>query len=283
MTALPRLLTGMAHVPEGLWRPVARAGGRAASLAPNQAVRQWQANAAVVLGRQPTRAETARAMDSWARNLVLSSQLGRWPAERLLAQVEVQAEDRERLVDLHNHGGVVVALPHMGSWDLAGAWACALGLAVSTVAERVPDFDWYVATRERLGFTVHAHDDPKVMAKLIGDARAGRMVCLVSDRAFSIGGAAVRWRCADGTHTVRLPMGPAMLARRTGATLLGCAAHFTRDGMRLAFSEPITPHGAATTVMTQDLADFFSDHVLQDVTDWHMLVPFFTDQATDWA
>lgn len=283
MTRLSRLLTGMAHVPEGVWRPTARIVGRAAALAPAQGVRQWQDNAAVVLGRPPTRSETAMAMDSWARNLVLSTQLGRWPAERLLAQVEVSPEDRNRLVDLHNRGGVVVALPHMGSWDLAGAWACALGLPVSTVAERVPDFDWYVAARQQLGFTVHAHDDPRVMAKLIGDARAGRMVCLVSDRTFTIGGAAVRWRCADGTHTVRLPMGPAMLARRTGATLLGCAAHFTADGMRLVFSDPITPHGAATTAMTQDLADFFSEQVAQNVTDWHMLVPFFDDQATDWA
>ena len=47
--------------------------------------------------------------------------------------------------------GAIVALPHMGNWDLAGAWACLTGMPVTTVAERLrPEslYDRFVAYRE---------------------------------------------------------------------------------------------------------------------------------------
>ena len=53
--------------------------------------------------------------------------------------------------------GVVLALPHMGNWDQAGAWVTGTGDPFTTVAERLkPEslFDRFVAYREGLGMEV---------------------------------------------------------------------------------------------------------------------------------
>ena len=46
--------------------------------------------------------------------------------------------------------GAVLALPHLGNWDFAGAWLARQGYTVTVVAEPVepPElFDWFVETR----------------------------------------------------------------------------------------------------------------------------------------
>ena len=47
--------------------------------------------------------------------------------------------------------GAVVALPHSGNWDLAGAWACLTGMPVTTVAEQLSEAEYaaFMAFRER--------------------------------------------------------------------------------------------------------------------------------------
>lgn len=273
MTPLSRALTLVGHCSDGLWRPLVRSVGTVVSLHPPRGMRQWQANAAVVLGRRPTRRETALATTSWARNLVESAQLGRWSTGRILHDLVVDDEHRDRLLRLHRDGGVVVALPHMGSWDFAGAWACASGMPVSTVAEEVPEFDWFVRAREALGFRVYGASQPRVLRQLQRDLADGRMVCLVGDRNLGSGGVPVLWPTPDGGRDVRIPGGAAHLARTTGATLVGAACHYEGDRMRLVVGEPVETSDLAT--MCQELADFFGTQVQRSVVDWHVLVPFF--------
>ena len=64
----------------------------------------------------------------------------------------------------------MVALPHSGNWDLAGAYAQLTGMPVTTVAEALPgpDFAAFVAFRERLGMQVLSHRDPAVIGELLG-------------------------------------------------------------------------------------------------------------------
>ncbi|MCW2639839.1 MAG: lipid biosynthesis lauroyl acyltransferase, partial [Dactylosporangium sp.] len=47
--------------------------------------------------------------------------------------------DGEELLaaDIASGRGAVVALPHAGNWDLAGAWVAATGWPITTVAERL--------------------------------------------------------------------------------------------------------------------------------------------------
>ena len=53
--------------------------------------------------------------------------------------------------------GVILALPHIGSWEWGGAFLSFVGLPMTAVAERVdpPElFDWIVRQREEMGLTI---------------------------------------------------------------------------------------------------------------------------------
>lgn len=259
------------RVPAAVWRPASLLGGHLVALRPPRPVRQWQLNARAMTGQDPTRAETARAVASWARNLFESVQLEHWSTQQVLDAVVIDPADVARLQRLHRERGVVVALPHLASWDLAGAWACLSGLPVATVAEQVPAFDRFVRAREALGMRVHGHREHLVTARLADDLREGWMVCLLADRHFGRGGVDVDWPVAGGSVRRRLPAGPAHLALATGAALVGAAGHYDGRRMRLVVSEPF--EGDDVAALTQQVADFLAGEVSRNVVDWHVLVP----------
>jgi hypothetical protein len=166
--------------------------------------------------------------------------------------------------------GTILALPHSGNWDHAGAWCTATGVPFTTVAERLrPEslYDRFVAFRESLGMEVvpltGGTRPPFVV--LAERLRAGGMLCLLSDRDLSARGIDVRFFGA----TARMPAGPAALALRTGATLLPVTLSFTPDGWHCVF-HPEVPHTDIRT-MTQQVADAFEEGIRAHPADWHML------------
>jgi len=78
---------------------------------------------------------------------------------------------------------VVIALPHMGNYDVAGIWMVQNGMPFTTVAEKLkPDslFRRFAAYRESLGMEVLALDrGEKAPAETLAKRlRAGGIVCL---------------------------------------------------------------------------------------------------------
>lgn len=126
-------------------------------------VRRLERNLArVVPDATPERlAELSRAgMRSYLRYWMESFRLPAWSAERI--RTGFAPEDVHRLTDgLAAGKGVVLALPHLANWDLAGAWVTtALNTPFTTVAERLePEtlYDRFVAYREGLGMEVLPH------------------------------------------------------------------------------------------------------------------------------
>ncbi|PID50959.1 MAG: phosphatidylinositol mannoside acyltransferase, partial [Propionibacteriales bacterium] len=120
--------------------PVLRLGIQVASfwlsMFPNKGVTTWRRNVAPLLGREPSRAETRRAVESWGRNLSQSLHLDRWSPDRINAAVTISDADLER-VESYCQKGAVFVLPHMGNWDLAGAWINQRGFPVTSVAENL--------------------------------------------------------------------------------------------------------------------------------------------------
>jgi len=123
--------------------------------------------------------------------------------------------------------GVIIALPHLGSWDVGGAWL-ALRHPVTVVVEPVRPqrlFEWMVEKRKGLGMEVVPLGPAAATA--VGRAlRQGRVVALVSDRDLSGTGVEVEF---FGERT-QLPGGPATLALRSGAPLLPAAVYIHPDG-----------------------------------------------------
>jgi lauroyl/myristoyl acyltransferase len=135
--------------------------------------------------------------------------------------------------------GGILALPHLGHWDFAGACCAALGLPMTVVAEPVepPElFDWFVASRKRIGLEVIPLG-PHAGADVSRALAANRIVCLLCDRDLVGNGVAVDFF----GETTTVPSGPATLALRTGARLLPCAAFFAADGFHVGRVAPAIP------------------------------------------
>lgn len=121
-------------------------------------------------------AELSRAgMRSYMRYWMESFRLPVWSAERVRGSVEIT--DLDLLTDgLKSGRGVVLALPHLANWDLAGAWLTrGMGVPFTTVVERLkPEslFDRFVEYREGLGMEVLPHTGGSAFGTLARRLRA---------------------------------------------------------------------------------------------------------------
>jgi KDO2-lipid IV(A) lauroyltransferase len=222
-------------------------------------------------------AELSRAgMRSYLRYWMESFRLPAWSETRIKEGFE--PEGLHHLTDgLAAGKGVILALPHLGNWDLAGAWVTRnLGVPFTTVAERLkPEtlYDRFVAYREGLGMEVLPHTGGSAFGTLARRLRAGGLVCLVADRDLSASGVEVKFF----GDTARMPAGPAILAQQAGALLLPVTLWFDATPVMkgrvhppVEVPEPGT-RAEKTSLMTQALADAFAEGIADHPEDWHML------------
>ncbi|OQR62250.1 phosphatidylinositol mannoside acyltransferase [Streptomyces maremycinicus] len=242
-------------------------------------VRRLESNyARVVPGASPERlAELSRAgMRSYLRYWMESFRLPAWSAERVGNGFE--PKDLHHLTDgIASGRGVILALPHMANWDLAGAWLTTrLSMPFTTVAERLkPEtlYDRFVAYREGLGMEVLPHSGGSAFGTLARRLRDGGLVCLVAERDLSASGVEVTFF----GDTATMPAGPALLAQQTGALLLPVTLWYDDSPvMRGRVHPPVEVPGSGTraektSVMTQSLADAFATGIADHPEDWHML------------
>ncbi|MGW4784024.1 phosphatidylinositol mannoside acyltransferase [Streptomyces sp. NPDC004230] len=222
-------------------------------------------------------AELSRAgMRSYLRYWMESFRLPAWSAERVRNGFD--PKDLHFLTDgLAEGRGVILALPHLANWDLAGAWVTTkLGIPFTTVAERLkPEtlYDRFVAYREGLGMEVLPHSGGSAFGTLARRLRDGGLVCLVADRDLSASGTEVSFF----GETARMPAGPALLAQQTGALLLPVTLWYDESPvMQGRLHPPVEVPGSGTraektSVMTQALADAFATGIAEHPEDWHML------------
>ncbi|MGW1228474.1 phosphatidylinositol mannoside acyltransferase [Streptomyces sp. NPDC001478] len=240
--------------------------------------------ARVVPDADPARLkELSRAgMRSYMRYWMESFRLPSWSPARIKASIDVT--DAHRLTDgLDSGRGVILALPHLGNWDLAGAWVTTdLKVPFTTVAERLkPEslYDRFVAYREGLGMEVLPHNGGAAFGTLARRLRTGGLVCLVADRDLSASGVEVSFFGA----TARMPAGPALLAQQTGALLLPVTLSYDDTPvMKARIHPPVEVPGEGdrthrTSVMTQALADAFALGIAEHPEDWHMLQRLWLD------
>jgi KDO2-lipid IV(A) lauroyltransferase len=234
--------------------------------------------ARVVPDASPERlAELSRAgMRSYLRYWMESFRLPAWSKDRIKAGFDPKG--LHHLTEgLAAGKGVIIALPHMANWDLAGAWVTTkLEMPFTTVAERLkPEtlYDRFVAYREGLGMEVLPHSGGTAFGTLARRLRDGGLVCLVAERDLSSSGVEVRF---FGEAT-RIPAGPALLAQQTGALLLPVTLWYDDSPvMRGRIHPPVAvpetgTRAEKTSVMAQALADAFATGIADHPEDWHML------------
>ncbi|MET7611773.1 phosphatidylinositol mannoside acyltransferase [Streptomyces seoulensis] len=266
-------------LPEPVAATLGRTVADAAWKRRGKGVQRLEANyARVVPDASPQRlAELSRAgMRSYLRYWMESFRLPAWSAERV--RTGFDPKGAHYLTDgLAAGRGVILALPHLANWDLAGAWVTTtLGIPFTTVAERLkPEtlYDRFVAYREGLGMEVLAHSGASAFGTLARRLRDGGLVCLVADRDLSAAGVEVDFF----GERARMPAGPALLAQQTGAQLLPVTLWYDDSPVMQGRVHPpveVPEEGTRiekTAVMTQALADTFASGIAEHPEDWHML------------
>jgi lauroyl/myristoyl acyltransferase len=267
------------RLPEPVVRALAALAARVVVARGGVHVRRLGENLAVLSGR-PADAGLLRAgIASYVRTFWEVLALPRWTPTDVLARVELVNESVVR--HAYATTGAVVALPHSGNWDLAGAWACLTGMPVTSVAEQLGTAEYaaFLAFREGLGMQILSHRAPDLVDSLVEAVGHGRVVCLMADRNFSGRGVEVDF----AGRRVTFPAGPALVARRSGAALIPTVAHYggepLRRGarMRLVIGPvvPTRPGDDGLVAMVQACADFFATTLAEHPEDWHLLQPFF--------
>ena len=214
-------------------------------------------------------------MRSYMRYWCEAFRLPGWSRERIVDSIRI-IDDHYLADGLATGRGVVVALPHMGNWDHAGAWATLAHSPVVTVAERLKPEDLYekfLAFRRGLGMDViPLTGGEPVFPYLSQKLHEGNLVALLGDRDLSNSGVPVRFFGSKA----KFPAGPAALAVDTGAVLLTAQLYLEGGHNHVRFFPPVevpTEGERSRRIFrtTQLVADQIEVSIRERPTDWHML------------
>ena len=277
----------MGHMPEPLAQGVARGVARTMALRGGPPLAMNERHMRRVLASECTdgvepdpalvRRWSRRTFDSYARY---------WAdGARLPYESEAGVRARFRLEEGEDHlraafalgRGIVMALPHVGSWEWGGYWLALEGMPMTAVVERLePErlFEWFVAQREAMGLTAVALGEGSSSA-LLRALKAGEVAGLVSDRDLAGTGVPVEF---FGERTT-LPGGAATLALRTGAPLVPVVVYSGPGNWHTGVVHaPVdtTRRGSLREDVgrvTQELATIFEHDIRCHPEQWHLYQP----------
>ncbi len=219
-----------------------------------------------------------RSFRAYARYWVEGARLGRTAPAEVEARTFVQGLDY-LAEGVASGQGVIMALPHIGSWEYGGAFLATQDLPMTSVAERLEPpqlFEFFVEQRAAMGLTIVPLDSSSggtVMSAL----RAGKLVGLLCDRDVAGNGIEVEFF----GETTTMPAGPATLALRTGARLVTGAVYSGPGRDHRAVVEPPLDTIRQGTLrkdvarLTQEIATRFEGLIRQAPDQWHVFQPLW--------
>jgi phosphatidylinositol dimannoside acyltransferase len=277
-------------LPAGATWPVFAGAAAVAARRRGPGVARLAANLRRVVGPEMPSKEldalVRRAVRSYARYWQEAFRLPAYSRDELGRRFELYGSEHLATA-VRERTGAVIALPHAGNWDAAGAWVAAQGWPITTVAERLkPEglYERFLEFRRSLGMEIiplTGGERPPldILADRLG---TGSVVPLLADRDLSTRGVEVRF---FGGRT-RMPPGPALLALRTGAPLFVAHMWYEPDRPVAQLDGPIEapsdgPLDARVREVTQRIADRLAAGIARHPEDWHMLqrVWLTTEQA----
>lgn len=219
---------------------------------------------------------TRRAYRAYARYWVEGARLPVTPGERVHERMWIEGFDH-LAKGMSAGSGVVMALPHIGSWEWGGSFLDGIGYHMTAVAEHLePEelYEWFISQRNAMGLSIVSLDH-EASGTLIKTLRGGGLVGLLCDRDLVGNGIEVEF---FGERTT-LPAGPATLAMRTGATLISTAV-YSGPGIyhHAVISPPIDTSRTGTfrddvARVTQEIARHFEWYIRRAPEQWHMFQP----------
>lgn len=284
-------------VPGPVLRGAAQLAADVTWLRHGEGVRRLEKNLGRVrpdLDRRALRRLSREGMRSYMRYFTEAFALVGVSREQVDARVRGVHDERARPY-LDADKPIIMALGHVGNWDLAGAWATRHLAPVTTVAERLkPEelFQEFVAFRESIGLRIiPLSGGGDVFRDLMRAARGpAQLIPLLADRDLTAKGVEVDLF----GHRARVAAGPAALAVSTGAPLFPTLVRYERLtgarrraagspwGVTIEFSEPVEvpqglPRAEQIRVVTQAWVDAVAEGIHRYPQDWHMLQRVFVD------
>jgi KDO2-lipid IV(A) lauroyltransferase len=241
-------------------------------------VRQLERNLCRVLGKKDVddevRTLSKKVLRSYFRYWLEVFRLPEYDRDRIVGRFRVTGHEKI-FANLDAGRGVILALPHMGNYEQAGAWLVYQGHPFTTVAEKLkPEslFERFVEFRESLGMEVLAHKGASAFGRMARRLRDGRPVCLVVDRDLTESGVDVEFFGA----TARMPGVSAALAVQTGAALIPVTLWYEGEYWAARVHDEVQVPADGTRqervqVMTQEVARVFEEGIAAHPQDWHML------------
>ena len=219
-----------------------------------------------------------RSYQATGRYWLEGARLPSTPPATVSARMSLEGESAENVRAAMAEGrGVVMALPHVGSWEWGGTWLALQGWPMTAVVERVDStrlFEWFVEQRAKMGLTAVPLGEGASPA-LLKALKRGGLVGLVSDRDVAGNGVEVEF---FGEKTT-LPGGAATLALRTGALLLPVVVYSGPGNWHTGVVHPpldTTRRGSLRADigrLTQELATLFEEYILRHPEQWHLYQP----------
>jgi lauroyl/myristoyl acyltransferase len=201
--------------------------------------------------------------------------MGSLAPDELIARMTIDGRDHLDAA-LSRGRGAIMAVPHMGSWDMAGSYAGALGYPIAAVAERFPGSlnDAVVRTRQRFGLDVITLGRSAVRA-ITRALEANSIVALLCDLEQGPG-VTVRF---FGRRAV-VPGGPAAIALKTGAPLMPAYQYRTDPGRHHIHLDPPLPWAAGETKegLMQRVVRRFEDFIKERPDQWYAFRPMFAEE-----
>lgn len=244
-------------------------------------VQRLRANYRVVkpaLSEDDLEALVRRGMRSYMRYWCDTFRIHRWSSQNISNTVTTNRDEYLRS-PMREGKGVVIAIPHSGNWDHAGAYFCQEGFPLVTVAEVLkPEklFQKFVEHRTRMGFEVLPLEN-RTFISLMRKARDKRLIALVADRDLSDSGVEVDFF----GKRAKMPAGPALLAIKEGIPLAAAVVRYTSHGIHIDFFEvevsQLDFESDRVKATVQNMANAFAQGIAEQPEDWHMLQKIWID------
>ena len=248
---------------------------------PGKAGVMYRRHALRVVGEGTSEAEltalTRRAFLNYARYWFEGARLPALGSEVVADRFLVESGWEHLVAGMEAGKGVIMALPHIGSWEWGGAWLALQGYPMTSVAEPLKPpamYDWFVAQREAMGLTI-VPLGADASGVLLRTLKAGKLVGLLCDRDIGGNGVEVEFFGEDTT----MPAGPAMLALRTGAVLLPTAVYSGPGIEHTAVIMPPVPTERTGRLrqdvarVTQLIAGDLEQLIRRAPEQWHLFQP----------
>ena len=183
------------------------------------------------------------------------------------------------LTAINARRGVIVVLPHYGSWEAGAVYLSSLTpfAAVAEVLKPPELFDLFCRLRKEVGIDIFPYDHrPETRDSMIEALKDGTMLALLSDRDLKGKGVQVEF---FGERTT-LPPGPAAMALRSGSPIVCVSVRNLESGWVGHATEPIWVEPAdgedrdeLIRETMQLVAQRLEYLIREDPAQWHMFMP----------